>query len=197
MLNSTIGGQSLTNTKKPPIPPIVAPKISGYVYSREGTTLKGAKVTCSGNETTTLANGFFAFTNIPDGTHKVEVRLQGFKPQAKTVLIQEGKEISINFRMSKTKGKTKICGYVYDAESKKPIVRGGTVQLILPVANKYAHIDRNGYYEFKDLLPNTYKIVTSIRGYEDGSATVSVADDGTSTHDFFLRAMNVEEPPWG
>jgi hypothetical protein len=67
----------------------------------------------------------------------------------------------------------------------------------LPVANKYKHIDRNGYYEFENLPAGTYKLLTSIAGYGDHKVILTVNDDEIKAHDFFCKTQNIEEPPWG
>jgi hypothetical protein len=171
-------------------------KISGYIRSVDKRALKDARVACHGMETRTLANGSFAFQDLDPGTYKVRVTLQGYKPTSKTVSTYSGEETSVEINLRSSTGTAKICGHVYDAESKKPI-RQGTIIMILPVANKYRDVDGNGYYEFPCLSSDTYKIVTSITGYEDGNATLKVANGENKNHDFLLKTMRVEEPPWG
>lgn len=172
-------------------------KISGCVRSTDGAMLQGAKVECHGMETRTLADGSFVFREISPGRQKVKVSLQGFKPTSKTVSIREGEEAVLDFQLSNAIGTAKIHGQVYDAESKKNIGQGGTVILILPTANKYRNIDKDGYYEFENLPEGTYKIVTSILGYEDCEAIVTVADGETKMHNFVCKTRKTDEPPWG
>ena len=54
-------------------------EISGHVHSKSGAMLSGAKVTCDGIETFTLADGFYIFKEILSGTFKVSANLQGFQ----------------------------------------------------------------------------------------------------------------------
>lgn len=176
--------------------PVALSKISGHVYSVEGAMLQGADLACYGTETKTLADGFYVLDGFSPGTYEVRVNLQGFKAASKAVSLQEGEEAIVDFRLSKAKGTARIRGHVYDAESKNP-VQGGTVILVLPVANKYRHIDRDGYYEFDDLPAGTYKILASIPGYEDRDVLLTVTDDEIKTQDFPCKPQKIEEPPWG
>ncbi len=185
------------STEKPTSRLTATSKISGHVYSTDGAMLKGAKVVCDGMKTRTLADGFFVLDGLAAGTYDVTVSLQGFKSTSKAVSIQDGGEATLDFRLSKATGKAKIRGNVYDTESKKIVEAGGTVMLILPVANKYEHIDKDGYYEFENLPAGTFKIATSIPGYEGGDIILTVTDNEIKTHDFFCKPQKIEEPPWG
>ncbi|MEM2922309.1 MAG: carboxypeptidase-like regulatory domain-containing protein [Candidatus Bathyarchaeia archaeon] len=169
-------------------------RISGHVYSLGGATLKGAKVVCNGVETTTLADGFYVITGITPGTYVVRVSLQGFQSIGKNISLQE-EETVLDFYLPEAKGTAKIHGHVYN-ESKKPLTHG-TIILVLPVTNKYTQIDAEGHYEFRDLPADTYTIATSIPGYEDCTAVLTVAEGEIKTCDFTCKSRRVEEPPWG
>lgn len=172
-------------------------RIFGHVYSEGGTILGSAKVTCNGRKTMTLFDGSYEFKNIETGTYTITASLKGFKSDSKTVFVQKDEVITLNFRLPQAKGTAKILGIVYDAETKRPITSGGTVVLILPISNRYESLDRNGYYEFKDLVEDTYDLWTSITGYEDGKAKVTVAEGEKKVQDFFCKPSLVVEPPWG
>ncbi|NWG10990.1 carboxypeptidase regulatory-like domain-containing protein [Candidatus Bathyarchaeota archaeon] len=184
------------NLESPPEKTVIKSKISGHVLSTSGAMLRGVRVTCNGTETKTLADGFFVLGGLHPGTYEVTVSLQRFKSASKTVSVQEGKDESLSFRLAEATENAKICGHVYDAESKKSIEHDGRVILILPVSNKYKAI-KNGYYEFDNLSAGTYKLYTSISGYEDCDATVTVADGETKNFDLFCKTKRTEEPPWG
>ena len=176
---------------------VATSKISGHVYSVDGAMLNSAKVACYGMETKTLADGFFVLDGLTAGTYDVGVSLQGFKPTSRSISTQEGEDIVLDFCLPKAMGTAKIEGHVYDVKSKKPLEQGGTVILILPVANRYKHIDRDGYYIFENLPADTYKILTSTPGYEDQEVTLTVIDDEIKTNDFLCKIQEIEEPPWG
>ena len=174
-----------------------ASKVSGRVHSEKGAMLQDAKITCKGIETRTLADGFFTLNNLPPGSHEIKASLQGFKTMGKMVLVQEGEETTVDFRLSASIGNAKICGHVYDAESKKTIGREGSVTLILPVANRYRHIGNDGYFEFENLPEGQYKIFATIPDYKEGEASIEVAEGETKVHNFLCKARKVEEPSWG
>jgi hypothetical protein len=177
--------------------PVGRSKISGHVNSADGAILNGAHVVCRRVETKTLADGSFLLDGLDPGRYEVTVTLQGFKPASRVVSIQEGEETTLDFSLCRATGTAKIRGHVYDAESKRTVEEGGTVVLILPVANRYRHIDRHGYYEFENLPAGTYRMLTSIPGRQDRHVTLTVAHDEVKTHDFFCKTQETEEPPWG
>ena len=74
---------------------------------------------------------------------------------------------------------------------------GGTAILVMPVANKYSHIDKSGYYEFANLPEGSYKVRISVPGYADSDAVLTVDDAKIKPHDFFCKSQKTEEPPWG
>jgi len=186
-----MNAENLTTHSKP------SSRIFGRVFSTDGAMLQGVRVSCQGKETRTLADGTFVFKDLPPGSYKVVVNLEGFESESKDISIQAGENVIQDFHLAKTRGTAKICGHVYDAESKKIVSQGGTVILIMPVANRYKHIDRNGYYEFENLLAGKYTLVTSLQGFEDNKIVQSVVDGEIRILDFFCKPMRTEEPLWG
>ncbi|MEM2873002.1 MAG: carboxypeptidase regulatory-like domain-containing protein [Nitrososphaerales archaeon] len=172
-------------------------RIFGHVYNEKGTPLGSAKVTCSEKKTLTLFDGFYEFKNVEPGTYTIVASLKGFKSDSKTVTVQKDDMITLDFRLSEATGTAKIYGTVYDASTKKPIASGGTIILVLPITNKYALLDKNGRYEFKDLAKDSYDLWASIPGYEDEKATITLAEGEEKIQDFFCRHVVNIEPPWG
>lgn len=172
-------------------------RIVGHVYSERGAMLGSAEVTCNGRKTTVLFDGSYEFRNIEPGTYAITASLRGFKTESKTVTIQKDEVTTLDFHLSHAIGTAEISGTVYDAETRRPITSGGTVILILPIANKYSPLDRNGHYEFNDLVEDSYDLWTSIPGYDDGKATAKVAEGEKKVQDFFSRPTMSVEPPWG
>lgn len=175
---------------------VVKSELAGCVYSQDGTPLRGAKVACSGMETITLFDGSFIFRDLKPGTYQVRASLQGFQSTSKNVSLREGEKKTLDIHLPKAVGTAKICGYVYD-EAKKIIMQGGTIILVLPIANRYVSVNREGYFEFEGLPAGTYLVSTSIQGYEDEDVLLSVADGELKKHDFFCKAKKIEDPPWG
>ncbi len=172
-------------------------RIRGQVRSTDGRTLQSAVVACQDRETRTLADGTYMLNDLPSSTCRLSVSLEGFESVSKEVTLPEGGETIQDFRLSEASGTAKICGHVFDAESRKPLVSGGTVMLILPVTNRYSHIDGKGYYEFDRLPAGKHAIATSIPEYEDKKAIQPVKKGETRTLDFFCKPLRAVEPFWG
>lgn len=173
------------------------PRIIGHVYSEKGSPLGSAKVIWNGKKTITLFDGTYEFKNIKPGTYTITASLKGFKSDSKIVTVQKDDIITLDFYLSEAIGTAKIYGTVYDAKTKRPITSGGTVILILPTANKYALLDKKGYYEFNDLAEDGYDLWTSIPGYEDEKAVVEVAEGEEKVQGFHCKPILNIEPPWG
>ena len=171
--------------------------ISGNVTSVDGMILSSARVTCKGLQTKTLADGTFAIDNLEPGTHNVTVSLQGYESITQSVSIQEGNVTKLSFCLSKSVGAARIHGHIYDAESKEIVKKGGSIILVKPVVNEYGQINRKGHFEFRNLPTGTYRILTSIVGYETGCVTLELNKGEVKRHDFILKSLDIEEPPWG
>jgi len=172
-------------------------KIYGHVCSSDGVALKDACVTCRGMETRTLSNGSFVFQGLAYGTYTVQVTLQGYESSSETVSVLDEEGTHTDFHLSSAAGSGKIHGYFYDAETNEKLKQEGMAILILPVANRYEYIDKDGHYDFTDLSSGTYRIIASVKGYLDCNFDVEIANGERKEHDFFLKALRVEEPPWG
>jgi hypothetical protein len=176
--------------------PGMGARISGHVFSHNGMILNSAKLTYDETETTTLADGSYTFNDLLPGTYEIKVRLQGFQSIDKNVYVPEDGESIQDFYLSEALGSARIYGHVVDNETGKP-VNEGTVILILPVANKYSHIEMDGYYEFTNLPAGTFTISTSIPGYEDVVTILRLEESETKMYEFLCEAIEIEEPPWG
>jgi len=182
---------------KEPITQSLSSGISGDVKSVDGIILSGARVSCKGVETRTLADGTFAIDNLEPGTHDVTISLQGYESITQSVSIQERNVTKLNFCLQKSVGAARIHGHIYDAESKEIVKKGGSIILVKPIFNEYGQIDREGHFEFRNLPTGTYRILTSILGYETGCVTLELNKGEVKRHDFILKSLDIEEPPWG
>jgi len=159
--------------------------------------LGGAKVICNDKSAVTLCDGSFRFENLAPATYTITASLRGFQSQSKTVSIKENETITLDFSLNEAVGTANIRGCVYDAETGKPIAPGGTVILILPSANKYASTNKDGCYEFTNLVADTYEVWVTIEGYQEVKATIAVKEGETKIHDFYCKIKRIEVPPWG
>ncbi|VVB93436.1 Carboxypeptidase regulatory-like domain protein [uncultured archaeon] len=172
-------------------------RINGHVYSEGGSALGSAGIACNGGKSVTLFDGAFELENIAPGTYSITASLKGFKSQTNTVTVEKDRTATIDFYLPQAAGTSKICGTVYDAGTGRPVASGGTVILILPVANKYANLDKEGRYRFINLVGDGYNMVTSVSGYEDGKATIDVGEGKKEIQDFHCKPVLPVEPPWG
>lgn len=171
--------------------------ISGKVRDTKGNAIGGAKITCNGHETITLFDGTYKLTDLKPSTYTVTVNLKGFQSQDQSAEAKANEENIIDFDLAEAFGDSKIYGYIYDTKTKKPITSGGTIILILPATNRYAHINRDGYFEFDNLSPDTYEICTAIQEYVDKKITLTVAQGKNKKIKIYCAHEPVEEPPWG
>lgn len=171
-------------------------RICGRVFSYSGMILSGATLTCDGTEIATLADGSYTFSDLKPGNYDIKVRLHGFQSIDKNVRVHEDEDSIQDFYLSEALGSAKIYGHVIEDATGKP-VNQGTVILILPVANKYANIEKDGYYEFTNLPTGTFTISTSLSGYEDVDTILRLEENETKKYDFLCKAIEIEEPPWG
>jgi len=172
-------------------------KISGHVYSKSGTIIHGAKVRCNEQITHTLADGYYFFNDLGPSIFELSVTIQGFQPETKTVAIKVNEHVTLDFYLNNAVGNASIQGHVYDSETRKPIVDKGTVILILPVFNKYAHIDVDGAYIFNELEAGTYTLFASVPGYYDCKIVLTINEGESKIQDFFCRLNKDIEPAWG
>lgn len=172
-------------------------RINGHVYSEGGSALGSAGIVCNESRSVTLFDGAFELGNMAPGAYSITASLKGFKSQTSTVIVEKDKTATIDFYLPQAKGASKICGTVYDAETGKPLISGGTIILVLPVTNKYANLDKEGRYRFIDLAGDGYNMVTSVSGYEDAKVTADVGEGMEKIQDFYCKPVLPVEPPWG
>jgi hypothetical protein len=171
--------------------------IQGHLYSKEGAILNGAKVTCNSQESTSLADGYYAFKDLPPGQYEVQVDLEGFQSVTQPVSTRENEVVVLDFHLPQAFGSATISGRIYDRETGDPIGRGGTVILILPLSNRYATLDKKGHYAFDNLPAGTYHLTTSIPEFDDTDTFLTVETGESIVHDFECKRNKEVEPAWG
>jgi len=74
-------------------------KIQGIVQMDDSTPLQGATVSIPGTDVKTVTDekGFYEVSQIMQGKYVLQASMEGFQKQEKTVYIQEGKTIIVNF----------------------------------------------------------------------------------------------------
>ncbi|MBS7625996.1 carboxypeptidase regulatory-like domain-containing protein [Candidatus Bathyarchaeota archaeon] len=170
--------------------------IVGRVLSKSGSPLSGVKVSCEGGDTLTLPDGTYRLEHLEPKIYVVEVAIQGFETQRKKVAVKDEEGVVADFHMNDAVGTGVIHGHVLDKLRGKPISHG-TVTLILPLINKYASVNSEGHYEFRNLAPGEYKLYFSTQHYEEEMMTTTLRDGEVKILNISCRPSNRVEPPWG
>ena len=150
-------------------------RLSGHVSSQGGALLAGARVTCGDSETLTLADGFYVFEKLREGTYEVEVSLKSFQSEIKAIALGDDETAVLDFQLIMASGTASIRGRVYDVATEKPIATRGNIILILPISNRFAPVGPDGRYTFDDLPAGTYRLSASIPDYEDCDVTLTLS----------------------
>ena len=161
--------------------------IRGMVTDSRGTPIRNATVTLIQNspipgilKTSTDSQGLYSLTINPgsyDGGYTVTAEASGFASDSRTITIQNGATVSLNFTLAKLGS---ITGVVADSAG-TPIagaaVTSGSVSSTSDAAGRYA---------LTMLAPGNYTITVIARGFETGHAFATVTDGGTTTTNFRL-----------
>jgi hypothetical protein len=170
-------------------------EITGHVSDEKGRPISGGRVSCNGVEARTLFNGSYLLRNVAPGTYNVEVVLEGYRKQRKTIQVIEDKSVNVDFNLEVETGDAKIYGYVLDKATEAPLRAGGSVYMLRPTSNVKTLINpENGYFEFTNLPSGQYQIWTSILEYEDEKKVVVIDDGEDRREDFHIRKMDIEPP---
>jgi hypothetical protein len=173
-------------------------KIIGSVCNAKGKSIAGAEVNCNEKCTRTLFDGTYKFENLAPSTYVVTVAQKGFQSQKKTTELGKNKIANLDFRLIPREGSGKIYGHVFDSNTCKPIILGGTMIIVLPSKNKQVSIrSKDGYFEFLNLPSDTHQVWASVLGYEDEFRKINLKEKEEKRVDFFCRKKESVEPPWG
>lgn len=119
---------------------------------------------------TTDANGYYAFTNLPSGAYTLFPQLDGYKftPTVRVVAVGST-PINTNFTAT---GIYAVYGHVTTNGS------GGLSNVLVTAGARTSHTDATGYYEITGLAPGQMVVVPSLPGYIflPSSSPVSVVD---------------------
>ncbi|MEM3149658.1 MAG: carboxypeptidase regulatory-like domain-containing protein [Candidatus Nezhaarchaeales archaeon] len=169
-------------------------KLTGFVLTKDGRAIGQALVKCGGQSVLTNFDGKFEFKGLKPGEYTLTVTIKGFKSREINVALKDEDRVETVY-LDEGKGTSKIHGYVFDAETGKPLT-SGVVVIALPFSNRYAQIERNGYYELNDLPSGSYEVIASPLNYISEKVKVELSEGDVKRVDFHCSRM-VEEPPWG
>lgn len=188
------------NTAEPHDLMLTAQKASvyGWVKDEDGNAVRNAEVRIPGTnfETRTNSNGYFSFTNIPDGQYTVEVAATGRTAGTqKSVSLKPGdnkplREIRVNLHRRNATGR------VLD-EQDEP-VSGAELKLSgNGQAEQTTKTDANGNYSFKNLKPGTYTVeVKGSTAYGSGGGQLDIQPESDTKQDFKVSKNKATLSGW-
>ncbi len=148
-------------------PLLLAAVLSGIVVDASGASIAGAQVTAAEQRTTqTNERGEFRFENLPAGSYRLEIRMQGFflerLPEVTLAAADDARlpTVTLHVGIPLPPG----CDYSLQPPAFKrapaprasfrgwTATRGETVTL----GDRTVQARRDGFFEFPDLAPGTY-----------------------------------------
>ena len=152
-------------TNRPIVPTY---SISGYkINASDGTGLSGWNITIRNStnaekSTITGSNGFYNFPNIENGTYTVSEELRSEWTNVTPLSMEftiSGQDISNkNFTNQRIIHKYNVSGFKINASDGKGI-SGGNISLNNLSIQMNTLTDTNGFYEFKNLVNDTYTVI--------------------------------------
>lgn len=185
--------------------PLEPPKgnIAGHVFGAtpgEPQPLAGAHVALRREdrvlrETVTDDQGAYAFENVPVGEYVVAARAEGYVPDHKRAVVNEGETTERNFLLQPAPPPGALHGHVAGATPGGPIpLPGAKVRLI-----RDGHVvrdtltDDGGAYGFPEVPPGPYGVRVTKEGWLPGEARVEIEPNENEERNFLLE----HEPPPG
>ncbi|MBA7612133.1 Peptidoglycan-associated lipoprotein [subsurface metagenome] len=157
---------SISYAKTKELPKLGA--IAGTVSDKEGTPLAG-RVSLLHTDIpqvkTKPETGTYHCTNLKPGIYEIYATVEGYISLRKKVNVIPDKTIYIDFKLERKEPKTgDFIGKVIDIKTKEPIVAKLSIEKIkLSVTS-----DATGFFKFKDLEPDVYRIKAEAEDYETG-----------------------------
>jgi hypothetical protein len=167
--------------------------LAGAVTDVNGKSVAGATVFVGGRTATSVSNGSFTISGVPDGYQLVQVNapVNGltYSGQTWVDLIAGENNRSVNVMVSDSRYQSALEGYVQDGQGN--LLQGIKVFIQGPYGSTMAFTDNNGYYKAQQLPPNTnYTVVASFAGYLNQTQSFSSYTNQTSRLDFALYPGN-------
>ncbi len=172
-------------------PVVITTTLSGTVTDApDGTTpIAGATVALSGamsDQTTTNAQGFYEFTDLPEGEYDITVSADGFITDVLSITISGADPVIEDFMLLPEV--FTVSGSVTEFGTQTPIA-DATVNLAGPVVRNMT-TDAQGFYELTDVPSGDYTMTVSAPGYNQTVRQVTVSGAAT-TENFGLVPLTV------
>lgn len=171
--------------------------LAGLVTDVDGKPVAGARVTTSTQSTTSMTNGSFTLTGLPQGNRMVSasISIQGRTWNGETMVDIAGgeKNRSVNIVISDARYQARLRGYVvgpggFGLEGAKVFIGG-------PWGSTLAVSGSDGAYEARRLTPGvTYTVTCSLAGYLNDTRTVHLAANDVRDLTFALTHGSASGP---
>ncbi len=149
-----------------------------------GDRLAGVTIIVSGQSTTTNANGFYRFDNVPIGEQLVTASLTGYQTSSRSRVVVADQTRWNSLKLSPltdiptpTPVPTatpqpqtgSLMGLITDVSSGERLA-----DVTVSVANQSLVTNENGFYRFDDLAPGSYTVIAEKAGYETAQSSRDV-----------------------
>ena len=173
----TPGGSTQANPLQ--MQPINPGNITGSVVDGNGQALAGAAVSAAGINTTSLADGTYALSNLPAGSTTINASLSGYQSGSAAVTVVAAATTAAP-AITLVSGSGAISGTVKSAAG--TAIGGASVGY----GGGTATTDANGNYTLTGVPVGTVQLVASAGGFQSVTQNVAVAGGKTSAANFTL-----------
>ncbi|GAB4322369.1 MAG: hypothetical protein Kow0074_13860 [Candidatus Zixiibacteriota bacterium] len=146
----------------------------------------GATIVLSGTangQTTTDAQGFYEFANIPEGDYTIDVTADGYVGEQRAVIISGADPVVENFILSLEL--FTLTGTVSEGSGATIPIPNATVAVVGPVDTQTT-TDAQGTYTISDLPGGEYEMTVSAPGFVTQNRTITVEAPDPVVEDFVL-----------
>lgn len=162
--------------------------VNGTVTGAGGAPLGGVAITLKDGggatvaTTTTNANGFYSFANVPAGGHTVTASYSGYYPQTKNAAVTAGTTTTVNFALVLFSGS--VVGTVLDSVTLLPVSGALVNPQVTGVTPKTTNADGHFYYDY--VPAGTHTAIVSKSGYQTKTDTQYIASNTTTEVTIYL-----------
>jgi hypothetical protein len=140
--------------------------------------IAGATIRLNGEEIVSDDNGFWEFTNVPEGTHFIEASAPGYRDSRRSVYaIGTQTWASIALQPEEVMGTAKLIGVAYYGSSGDNRIPFANISLS---TGQSGQADENGYFEFSNLPAGLVTVTGSDLTYGDGETHRTLVEGETT-----------------
>lgn len=170
--------------------------IFGAVLDEYKDPFQGVDVTLSGGgitqETETDADGDYSFHDLPAADYTLTFKAKGYVTKTADVSREDLEDEEVyeveTIRMEpEGEGLGKIFGYAYDIYAEPIEDVKVTIKGITTGSKQKEYTDKDGFFEFTELEPDTYTLTTKKKHYKKAKKTVTLDEEGEKYVELELR----------